>query len=116
MRLVKWHDIIPQEVAEEGAVNTKIRVLVGPEIGAPNFVMRLFEIGPGGQTPLHSHEWEHEMFVLSGEGACVLEDKEVPLASQDAVFMPGGEKHCFRNTGDETLRVICLVPRRDTRD
>ena len=116
MRLVKWRDIVAREVTEEGAGNTTIRVLLGPEVGAPGFVMRFFEIGPGGQTPLHSHEWEHEMFIVSGRGVCVTEDGETPLEPEDAVFMPGGEKHCFRNTGDETLRVICLVPRRDTRD
>ncbi len=110
MELVKWSAIDPAVVDEEGATETTIRVLLGPNVGAPNFVMRFFEIGPGGQTPFHKHPWEHEMFIVSGEGACVLEDREVPLMPQDAVFMPGGEKHCFRNTGKEVLRVICLVP------
>ncbi len=113
MKLVKWRDLEPQEVTQEGAVNTTIRVLLGPDDGVPNFIMRLFEIGPGGQTPFHIHDWEHEMFVLAGRGVCVLEGREVPLAPDDAVFMPGGEKHCFRNTGDETLRVICLIPKHE---
>ena len=110
MDLIKWRDMDPVQVEVEGATNTTIRVLVGPNVGAPNFIMRLFEIGPGGQTPFHEHEWEHEMFVLAGKGVCVLEDREVPLEPDDAVFMPGGEKHCFRNTGGEILRVICLIP------
>lgn len=110
MELVRWREMTPQDVAEEGARETTIRVLLGPEVGAPNFTMRLFEIGPGGQTPFHTHDWEHEMFVLAGRGVCVLADRGVPLAPGDAVFMPGAEKHCFRNTGEETLRVICLIP------
>lgn len=110
MKLVKWRDVEPSLVKDEGAADTTIRVLLGPGVGAPNFVMRLFEIGPGGQTPFHEHPWEHEMFVVSGGGACVLEGREVPLEAQDAIFMPAGEKHCFRNTGEETLRVICLIP------
>jgi quercetin dioxygenase-like cupin family protein len=110
VKLVKWRDIDPALVGEEGADNTTIRVLLGPDVGAPNFVMRLFEIGPGGRTPFHQHPWEHEMFIVSGTGACVLEGREVPLEAQDAIFMPAGEKHCLRNTGGETLRVICLIP------
>lgn len=110
MKLVKWRDMTPETVDAEGAQNTGIRVVLGPNVGAPNFVMRVFDIGPGGRTPFHVHDWEHEMYVLSGRGACVLEGEEVPLEPDDAVFMPGGEKHCFRNTGEETLRVICLIP------
>jgi quercetin dioxygenase-like cupin family protein len=113
MKLVKWRDVDAQNVEVEGAVNTKIRVLVGPETGAPNFVMRLFDIGPEGSTPYHVHDWEHEMFVVSGRGVCVTEDGETPLEPEDAVFMPGGRKHCFRSTGDEVLRVICLIPVQD---
>ena len=110
MELIKWRDMDPVQVEVEGATNTTIRVVLGPNVGAPNFVLRVFEIGPGGQTPFHEHEWEHEMFVLAGKGACMLEDREVPLEPDDAVFMPGGEKHCFKNTGEEVLRVICLIP------
>ena len=110
MKLVKWRDIAPQDVTAQGAENTTIRVLIGPDNGAPNFVMRLFEIEPGGSTPLHSHDFEHEIFILSGTGACIQPDGETPVSAQDAVFMPGGEEHCFRNTGDETLRIICLIP------
>jgi putative nucleotidyltransferase with HDIG domain len=28
----------------------------------------------------------------------------------DVVFMPAGEEHQFRNTGDEPLSFLCLVP------
>lgn len=110
MKLVKWREISPQDVSAEGAQKTTKRVLLGPEIGAPNFIMRLFEIAPGGSTPSHSHDFEHEIFILSGNGLCVQPDKETPIEPEDAVFMPGGETHCFKNTGDEILRIICLIP------
>jgi quercetin dioxygenase-like cupin family protein len=110
MKLVKWRELSSQEVNVEGATKTTIRVLLGPEIGAPNFTMRLFEIAPGGSTPSHSHDFEHEIFILSGNGVCVQPYKETPIGPEDAIFMPGGEEHCFRNTGDDTLRIICLIP------
>jgi quercetin dioxygenase-like cupin family protein len=115
MELVRWRDITPQEVTQEGATNTTIRILIGPDNGAPNFIMRLFEIAPGGATPAHSHDFEHEIFVLSGSGVCIQDEKVTPVGPEEAIFMPGGEKHCFRNTGDQALRIICLIPRPDAR-
>jgi quercetin dioxygenase-like cupin family protein len=50
-------------------------------MGAPNFVMRLFEIDPDGYSPFHTHAWEHEVFVLEGEGT-VLTEKTAYLSKQ----------------------------------
>ena len=87
-----------------------MRVVIGPEEGAPIFNMRVFEVQPGHSTPHHSHWWEHEVFVLSGEGVVKTDQGELPLSHASTVFVPGGELHQFRNTGDDILRFICLVP------
>ncbi len=50
-----------------GAHGTSVRWLITEKDGAEHFAMRLFEMNPGGQSPHHSHEWEHEVFVLEGE-------------------------------------------------
>ncbi len=87
-----------------------MRVVIGPEEGAPTFTMRVFEVQPGSATPLHSHWWEHEVFVLSGQGVARRASDEVPIAHGSTVFVPGGELHQFRNAGQEVLRFICVVP------
>ena len=87
-----------------------MRVVIGPDQGAPYFTMRVFEVQPGCATPLHSHWWEHEVFVLSGQGAVNTGREETPIAHGIAVFVPGGERHQFRNTGPDLLRFICVVP------
>ena len=87
-----------------------MQVLIGPEDGAENFVMRRFTIEPGCNTPYHSHDWEHETLILEGEGALVTEDGEQPLKSGDVVLVPSGEVHQFRNTASATFRILCLVP------
>jgi len=86
------------------------RVAIGPKQGAPNFVLRVFELEPGVSTPFHAHDWEHEVFILSGEGALVEENKETPLKPNDAVLIPPSEKHCLTGRGQETFRFICVVP------
>ena len=101
---------VPAMDAEEGAVATKIRWLIGEETGAPNFAMRQLEIAPEGNTPFHSHEWEHEVYGLSGEGVVVGEAGEKPFGPGIWVYVPPGEKHQFRNTGSESLTFICVVP------
>jgi quercetin dioxygenase-like cupin family protein len=94
----------------EGAHATTMRVLIGPDAGAPTFVMRMFEIAPGGHTPLHQHQWEHEVFVLDGEGEVASSDERIPLEPRAAVFVAPGEEHQFVNAGRETLRFLCLIP------
>ena len=110
VKVIHADDVAPQPVTEEGACGTTIRWLITKEDGAPHFAMRLFELQPGGATPLHTHEWEHEVFVLQGEGSVWREEGKVPIRAGSVVFVPPGEKHCFENTGTETLRFLCIVP------
>jgi len=101
---------IPAADVPAPASGVRIRWLIDGKTGAPNFAMRHFEIAPGGQTPLHDHAWEHEVFILGGTGVIVCDTGEVPFAPGDAVFMPVGETHCFKNTGAEPVTMLCLVP------
>lgn len=72
--------------------------------------MRLFELPPGSGSPHHRHAWEHEVFILDGEGVLRTGDGEVPLRPGTAVFVPGGELHQFYNNGPDLLRFLCLIP------
>jgi quercetin dioxygenase-like cupin family protein len=90
--------------------NVKVRWLITKEMGAENFAMRLFELGPCANTPLHSHPWEHEVFILEGEGVVFDGEKATPFKADDAVFVPPDERHQFRNTGEKSLRFLCLIP------
>jgi hypothetical protein len=57
--------------AESGSTKLKVRWLITKETGAENFAMRLFEIEAGGKSPLHSHNWEHEVSILENAGTVV---------------------------------------------
>ncbi|GFK92672.1 hypothetical protein NNJEOMEG_00498 [Fundidesulfovibrio magnetotacticus] len=86
------------------------RVLIGKDDGAGHFCMRLFEIEPGGYTPRHSHDWEHEMFFHQGEGEVLGNGAWNAVRPGSVIYMPGGEEHQIRNTGTTPLVVVCLVP------
>ena len=79
-------------------------------MGAKNFAMRLFEIEPGGHTPLHKHPWEHEVFALEGMGELFDGEKTMYFEQGYVVFVPPNEIHQFRNNSKSSLRVICLIP------
>lgn len=102
---------IPLEVVEmEGAKGVTVRWLISRKDGAPNFAMRLFTVEPGGCTPLHTHPFEHEAFVLEGEGVLVFEEKEYEFKKDYFLFVPPDKEHQFQNTGEKVLKFLCLVP------
>ena len=81
------------------------RVVIGPKQGAPNFVMRVIDMPPGASY-YHSHDWEHEVFVLSGEAALVSEDGEKQVKPDDVIYIAPYEKHGLANKGQDIFRFI----------
>jgi len=103
----------PQAVTSDGADGVTIRWLIDEtDPGAVRFVMRQFEVVPGGHTPRHSHAWEHEVYVLSGRGTVVTGEDERPIRAGDVVLVPPEDEHQFLNTGTAPLRFLCLIPSR----
>jgi len=113
MKHVHYKDVELQTPTEEGVKDTKLRWLISKKDGAENFAMRLFEIKPGGNTPLHQHDWEHEVFILEGEGQVRNKEKTTIFKSGEIFFVKPMEWHQFLNTGSETLKFLCLIPIKD---
>ena len=86
------------------------REVITADDGAPHFCMRVFELEPGSSIPLHSHPWEHEIFVLSGQGAVLSEDGETQIAKNSVIFIAPNERHGFANNSNQSLRFILLIP------
>jgi quercetin dioxygenase-like cupin family protein len=109
MKVAHYQNVEAKE-ANEGASKLRVRWLITKEMGAPNFAMRLFEMEPKGHSPLHSHPWEHEVFILEGEGTVVGGTEERKFIAGNAIFIPPNEKHQFRNDGKKAVKFLCLVP------
>ena len=86
------------------------RDVICADKGAPNFCMRVFDVEPGSSTPSHQHPWEHEVYVLSGQGLAVSEQGKTQIVKDNTVFVPANEHHCFMNNSSEVLRFICVIP------
>jgi len=110
MKILDYKEVKAEPVTDEGAHGATIRWLISQKENAPNFAMRFFELEPGGATPLHQHSWEHEVFILEGDGAVWNNGEEVGVKPGTAVFVPPNEKHSFRNPGKGILKFLCIIP------
>ncbi len=97
-------------VTMSGACDVQMQMLLGPAENCPNFAMRKFSVAPGGHTPHHQHNYEHEVLVLAGRGVAIGPAGETPLAPGDVIYVPANEMHQFQNRSDTGFEFICLVP------
>lgn len=110
MKVNHHTDVELKAVEMEGAAKTKIRQLLGANVSAANFAMRMFEIDPGGHTPRHQHDYEHEIYVLEGEGVVFEGDVQHALKAGDVIYVHPNDVHQFRNNGDQPMKMLCLIP------
>ena len=110
MKVEKSSNIAKKPVEIEGAKGAEMRLLISKADGAENFAMRMFELQPGGHTPLHAHPQEHEVFVVEGDGTFVFEGQEHPFGAEHVIFVPPNKEHRFKNTGNSVMRMLCIIP------
>jgi quercetin dioxygenase-like cupin family protein len=100
-----------RRVDEKGARGVRIQLLVDRHQAA-TFLMRRFTIGSHGETPLHAHNWEHEVFVLKGRGMVTDGKAKHALRAGSVVYVPPNQIHQFKNARADRLMFLCLIPKR----
>lgn len=71
------------------------------------------QLEPGASIPEHTHNVEETVLVLGGSAECTLAGESFPLETGDATWIPAGQAHGFRNTGDSVLRIFWVYAGRD---
>jgi quercetin dioxygenase-like cupin family protein len=112
MLVKKMADAKAAPVQDEGAQKARIAVLIGPEDGAPNFVMRRIELDEGGCTPHHAHGWEHVVYVLEGQGKLKGDKGELDLSPGSSALVMPNERHQFAADAQTPLIFLCSIPKR----
>ncbi|MFC7071076.1 cupin domain-containing protein [Halobaculum lipolyticum] len=110
--VVKRGGEVAAETVDAGEGMSKA-VLLDESDGAPNFAMRRFELAPGATVPTHTNEVEHEQYVLAGEYTVGIDGETYTVAAGDALLIPAGVPHWYRNDGDEPGAFVCVVPNGD---
>jgi len=91
--------------------NVSKQVLIGPEQGWEDYVMRLFTVEKGGCSPLHAHDWPHIVFIVEGDGVLYLDGDEYPIRAGSVMFIPGGKEHQLTQKGEANFVFMCIVPK-----
>ena len=110
MKITRLEDCQSTAVSMQGASGASRQVPIGKADGAPNFSARVFTLEPGGHTPHHTHESEHLNYIISGTGVAMEGDAPRQVRPGDFILVKPRELHQYRNTGDEPLVFICVVP------
>lgn len=64
----------------------------------------------GGGAPLHIHNCDEQVTLLSGAGDVVIEGAVTALVPYDSTYIPAGVEHQFINTGDEPMTILWIYP------
>ena len=86
-----------------GAATTQ---LVTPACGAQVFLSGFTDIPPGAAIPLHFHNCEEAVLVVSGEATVEVDGELVHASAGDVVWQPANVPHRFINaSGTEPVRI-----------
>ena len=99
---------IPMQM--EGVKDIQMRLMVGRSDGAPTFAMRHFTVEPGGHSPRHSHDYEHEVYIIGGSAQLENDGEFTDLKGGDVVFIKPNVLHQFVNNSNEPFQFLCFVP------
>jgi quercetin dioxygenase-like cupin family protein len=92
-----------------GVVGDTYTILVSGQQTAGRFALIDMLIPAGGGPPPHRHDFEEMFHVLDGEFEVTLRDETHRAVRGQTVNIPALAPHHFRNAGDATGRLLCLV-------
>ena len=102
---------VPATVMQSPEVkNAAMKALISPKEGWEGYVLRVIELGEGGYSPKHTHNWPHINYILEGSGSLHINGKDNPVEAGSYAYVPAGSRHQYKNEGSGKFRFICIVP------
>lgn len=68
--------------------------------------MSTYPVGLG--APLHMHNCDEQVTLLSGKGEVEVDGRITPLEPEDSTYIEAGRIHAFRNTGDAPMKILWI--------
>lgn len=107
-RKIESEDVLVEMEGAEGVIK---KVLIGPDEGSDDIVMRYFKVLPKGYTIRHKHDYEHLVQVEIGRGIAIDEEgHEHQVSVGDSIYVTRNEVHQFKNPYSESFEFICVIP------
>ncbi|MBR92112.1 MAG: hypothetical protein CL903_04855 [Dehalococcoidia bacterium] len=76
-----------------------------------DYVMLYVVHKKGESSPDHTHPWEHQAYITTGEGVLVCNGEEYPIKEGDCILVPANHRHQFINRGEKNLERVTVNPR-----
>lgn len=110
MRVDHYRDIPPLQAGGTGQATPGLTTRRIMSSAAAEATMDICEINAGASSAFHTHPWEHQVFVVAGQGAVTDGQDPIPFRAGDVVVIPVGQPHQFVNVGDSHVLFVCLLP------
>jgi quercetin dioxygenase-like cupin family protein len=94
------------EHPSEPGSGVTVHEFLGPEQGATQMTVVLFDLDPGAEVRGHVHPFEESFYVLSGAALVSIGGQEFDLVTDDFGLVPAGVGHAWANASDSATRVL----------
>lgn len=85
------------------------KTVAGPKDKMRSMEMWVQTIAPGGATPVHRHDCEEAIVVLSGSGECVIDGVCMPFGPNSTLTFLPNQVHEIRNTSNVPMNIVAAL-------
>lgn len=81
----------------------------GHKQGVKSMEVWVQTMAPGAATPVHRHECEEVILVLSGSGTCTVGDETFSFGPNSTLVLESDTVHQIVNTSDEEMKLVAAL-------
>lgn len=81
----------------------------GHKQGVKSMEVWVQTMAPGAATPVHRHECEEVILVLSGSGICRVGDETFSFGPDSTLVLESDTVHQIVNTSDEEMKLVAAL-------
>ena len=94
---------------EQWRTGVETRMVISAQNGAAQLCIFEQWVAPGHGAPTHSHPVEEVLTVCDGEAEMWMGDERTIVTAGQALIVPAGRLHGFRNAGTTTLHIHAVL-------
>jgi quercetin dioxygenase-like cupin family protein len=98
-----------ENLREHSLPGIKHRTVAGREQGTTGMEVWVQSIAPGASTPVHRHDCEEVIVVLTGAGRCTVEGRTEPFSAGSTLNIPRNAVHDLANTSAEEMHLVAAL-------